>query len=159
MNLYNKIIHLKCASNFISAYVFNLLAFPTLDCLILESLLLFKYYFFSCLVSLIKTQLCVFPSVWWLHQYSEQNQKVLNEITPKLSHFKICMKTKYFIKSISIVSWIFYFSFLIHNHGHIFIRISLIIHIWNLLHDIIIVYSKKVKTSAGKVIENTGIHL
>lgn len=37
-----KITHLKCASNFTSAYVFNLPAFPSLDCLILESLLLFK---------------------------------------------------------------------------------------------------------------------
>lgn len=54
MNLYNKIIHLKCASNFISAYVFNLLAFPTLDCLILESLLLFKYYFFPVLFPWLK---------------------------------------------------------------------------------------------------------
>lgn len=42
----------RCASNFISAYVFNLCAFLPADYLSQELLPLFKYNFFPCLLNL-----------------------------------------------------------------------------------------------------------
>ena len=150
--MYIKIISLKCASDFISAYVFKLCASLLPDYLSLESLLQFKYNLFPCLFLLKLSWVFSLPSDDLVLK-TKQN-KVLNGIVSKLPRdFKICMKSKYLIASISIVSWIFHFLSLVHNQGHIFIYISLSFHVCNLLHDII-AYSKNVKISAEKMLEN-----